>query len=186
MTGLPIVTPFAALKNWLLARCSSRKRPDLHALWLHPETLPPWVADSPPVRRTLDLLGPLHWERFPERDLQRNWGQTTVPYAAFTAAYLVKLNESRVFMSDLREYLVEHPGFKGKQPQSLRRRPLQQDATASRRPGLQTRVQTPPQSTYCAAPHTLAQPAACRHCGCRRVLLGVWLRRRRHQGPRLG
>jgi hypothetical protein len=57
------------------------------------------------------LLGPLHWERFPERDLQRNWGQTAVPYAAFAAAYLVKLNESRVFMSDLREYLVEHPGF---------------------------------------------------------------------------
>jgi len=83
----------------------------LHALWLHPATLPPGVADSPPVRRTLDLLGPLHWERFPERSLQRNWGQTTVPYAAFAAAYLVKLNEGLVFMSDLRQYLVEHPGF---------------------------------------------------------------------------
>jgi hypothetical protein len=63
------------------------------------------------VRRTLDLLGPLHWERFPERDLQRNWGQTAVPYAAFAAAYLVKLNEDRVFMSKLCEYLVEHPAF---------------------------------------------------------------------------
>jgi len=111
MTGSPIVNPFATLRNWLQARRSSQKRPDLHTLWLRPETLPPWVADSPPVRRTLDLLGLLHWERFPERDLQRNWGQTTVPYAAFAAAYLVKLNEGWVFMSKLREYLVEHPGF---------------------------------------------------------------------------
>ncbi len=111
MTGLPIVTPFATLNNWLRGRLGRQKRPDLHSLWLHPEMLPSWVADSPPVLRTLDLLGPLHWERFPERDLQRNWGQTTVPYAAFAAAYLVKLNEGRVYMSNLCDYLLEHPAL---------------------------------------------------------------------------
>jgi hypothetical protein len=61
--------------------------------------------------RLLDLLGPLPWHRFPERNLHRNWGQPTVPYAAFAAAYLVQLNEHRVHMSDLRTYLVEHPAF---------------------------------------------------------------------------
>jgi hypothetical protein len=61
--------------------------------------------------RILDLLGPLPWHRFPERDLERNWGQTTIPYAAFTAACLLHLNEHLVHMSDLREYLIEHPAF---------------------------------------------------------------------------
>jgi hypothetical protein len=62
----------------------------------------------------LELLGPLHWERFPERDLQRNYGQSTVPYAAFSAACLVGLNEGLAALSSmgvLRRYLIEHPGF---------------------------------------------------------------------------
>jgi hypothetical protein len=53
----------------------------------------------------------LDWTHFPERDLERNWGQVTVPYAAFAAACLVKLNEGLVSMADLRRYLVEHPSF---------------------------------------------------------------------------
>jgi hypothetical protein len=61
--------------------------------------------------RLLDLLGPLPWHRFPERDLERNWGQPTVPYAAFAAACLLQLNEHLVHMSDLRDYLIEHPAF---------------------------------------------------------------------------
>jgi hypothetical protein len=61
--------------------------------------------------RLLDLLGPLAWPRFPERNLVRNWGQPTVPYAAFAAACLLQLNEHLFHMSDLRTYLCEHPAF---------------------------------------------------------------------------
>jgi hypothetical protein len=57
----------------------------------------------------LDLLGPLHWAEFPERDLARNWGQPTLPYAALAGAWLIQLNEGLVSMSLLRRYLVEHP-----------------------------------------------------------------------------
>jgi hypothetical protein len=61
--------------------------------------------------RLLDLLGPLPWHDFPDRNLQRNWGQPTVPYAAFAAACLLQLNEHLFHMSDLRTYLLEHPAF---------------------------------------------------------------------------
>jgi hypothetical protein len=46
-----------------------------------------------------------------ERNLHRNWGQTAIPHAAFSAACLLKLNEHLVSMGDLRQYLVEHPAF---------------------------------------------------------------------------
>jgi hypothetical protein len=61
--------------------------------------------------RCLRFLAPLAWDRFPERDLCRNWGQTCVPYAAFAAACLVKLDQGLTYMSDLRDYLVEHPAL---------------------------------------------------------------------------
>jgi hypothetical protein len=114
MTGTPIVTRFSGLRNGLrqwLGPPLRRPRCDLHTYWQHPERLPRWVADSATVRRLLDLLGPLRWDRFPDRNLQRNWGQTTIPYAAFAAACLLQLNEHIVHMSDLRTYLYEHPAF---------------------------------------------------------------------------
>jgi hypothetical protein len=113
MTGLPIVTHFSALQNHLprfLRKTMWPPQVDLHSFWVH-RRLPKWVADSAPAMRLLDLLGPLPWHRFPERDLQRNWGQTTVPHAAFAAACLLQLNENLVHMSDLRDYLIEHPAF---------------------------------------------------------------------------
>ena len=113
MTGLPIVTHFSALRNHLLRFLRKSRYPprdDLHALWTH-QRLPKWVISSPPAMRHLDLLGPLPWHIFPERDLQRNWGQPTIPYAAFAAACLLQLNEHLVHMSDLRDYLIEHPAF---------------------------------------------------------------------------
>ena len=55
------------------------------------------------------LAGPLNWGQFPERDLQRNWGQTTIPYAAFAAACLVDSEDTRLSMGDLRTFLVEQP-----------------------------------------------------------------------------
>lgn len=114
MTGLPIVARFSALRNHFPGILRYRKTPpqtDLHTLWLHLQHLPRWAAGSPTVLRTLDLLGPLPWDRFPDRDLQRNYGQPTVSYAAFAAACLLQLNEHLFHMSDLRTYLREHPAF---------------------------------------------------------------------------
>jgi hypothetical protein len=61
--------------------------------------------------RYLQLLGPLDWGRFPERDLETDWGTPAVPYASFAAACLVKLDQQLVYMSHLRQYLVEHPAL---------------------------------------------------------------------------
>lgn len=61
--------------------------------------------------RYLHLLSPLDWGRFPERDLETDWGVLAVPFASFTAACLVKLDQQLVYMSHLRQYLVEHPAL---------------------------------------------------------------------------
>jgi len=61
--------------------------------------------------RNLELLGPLDWTNFPERNLERDWGQSQIPFAALAAAELIKLNDGRSSWGDLRRYLVEHPGF---------------------------------------------------------------------------
>jgi hypothetical protein len=106
MTGIPILPRFVLFGNR-----SRRNHPDLHTLWLHPDKLPRFFTHTPAALRILDLLGPLDWARFPERNLQRNWGQAAVPYAAFAAACLVMLNERLVSMGHLRRYLVEHPAF---------------------------------------------------------------------------
>ena len=112
MTGISIVSRFAAFPNPLrsLGRPTlPAKHADLHTLWVQASRLPALITQSAPTMRYLELLGPLAWEQFPERDLQRNWGQTTVPYAAFAAACLVKLEETRQSMGDLRSFLVDHP-----------------------------------------------------------------------------
>ena len=111
MTGSSIVMPIRAVWSHIQASKSSQ-RADLHAFWLHPERLPGFVRESPVAMRYLDLLGPLDWTHFPERNLVRNWGQPAVSYAAFLGAYLVKLEEARGSMGDLRQYLLEHPGLR--------------------------------------------------------------------------
>ncbi len=63
----------------------------MHTLWLQPRLLPKYASETPMVKRAPDLLGPLDWKRFPERNLQRNWGQAAISYAAFAGAALVKL-----------------------------------------------------------------------------------------------
>jgi hypothetical protein len=69
------------------------------------------VHDSPVAMRYWHLLSPLAWQRFPERDLRRNWGQPCVPMAPFAAACLVKLDLGFSYMSQLRDYLVDHPAL---------------------------------------------------------------------------
>ena len=87
------------------------KQPDLHTLSQCREHLPACVTTSPTIMRCLELLCPLDWAHLPERDLQRNWGQVAIPYAAFVAAELIRLNEALPSMGRLRRFLVEHPGF---------------------------------------------------------------------------
>lgn len=103
--------------NTIVARFVSRmgrfrqKQLDLHSAMLQEAQLPRFVQDCPSAMRILELIGPVAWDRFPERDVIRDWGRTTIPYAAFSAACLLKLNEGLVSMDDLRQYLVEHPAF---------------------------------------------------------------------------
>ena len=66
-------------------------RPDLHTLGAHPDRLPPFVQASVVAQRYLDLLSPLAWDRFPERNLA--WRPAPVPYAALAAACLIKLDQ---------------------------------------------------------------------------------------------
>jgi len=106
MVRNPILARFSPL-----ARFRQAKRTNLHAAFLRQEQLPAFVRDCPPAMRFLDLVGPLPWHQFPERNLLRNWGQAVIPHSAFSAACLLKLNEGLVSMDDLRRYLIEHPAF---------------------------------------------------------------------------
>ena len=105
-----IVARFSGISGLFQARFGPN-RLDLHTACLHPGRLPSFVTNCPPAMRILDLIGCIPWTRFPERNLHRNWGQPTIPYSAFSAACLIKLNEGLVSMSDLRQYLIEHPAF---------------------------------------------------------------------------
>ncbi|MBI5031544.1 MAG: hypothetical protein HZB51_13535 [Chloroflexi bacterium] len=86
---------------------------DLHTLWQFRGNLPRWITDSPTIMRCWELLAPLDWAHLPERNLQRDWGQPTIPYAAFIAAELIRLNEPLSTPERLHRFLVEHPGFIG-------------------------------------------------------------------------
>ena len=74
--------------------------------------LPQFVRECRTAMRYLELLGPLDWENFPERDPHRAWpGPKPHPRAAYVGAFLVKVNQTLRYMSDLRAYLVEHPAL---------------------------------------------------------------------------
>lgn len=111
MTDPSIVTQLPLWSFSLNSRKTPQKPPDLHTLWQFPETLPISIQDSPTIRRCLELLAPLDWRQLPERNLMRNWGQATVPYAALIAAELIRLNEHLPSMTALHRYLLEHAGF---------------------------------------------------------------------------
>jgi hypothetical protein len=88
------------------------QRPNISQLAQPDAVLPRFVSKCAVARKYLDLLGPLDWEHFPERDPKRAWpGPKPTPRAPFVAAYLVKLEEQKRYMSDLREYLAEHPAL---------------------------------------------------------------------------
>jgi hypothetical protein len=101
----------ASRRSLFSRRASHLDRPDLHQLAQDPSALPRFVQQCPVAMRHLHLLGPLHWGNFPERDLQTNWGAPVTPYTPFVAAYLVKLEQKMLYLSHLRQYLVEHPAL---------------------------------------------------------------------------
>ena len=109
MTGISILSRIWAFGSRFQAQ--SREKCDLHTSWLHPERLPGYSAQTPVIGRTLELLGPLDWGHFPERNLLGHWRQPAVSYAALAGAMLVRLNEGLESMGALHRYLVEHPGL---------------------------------------------------------------------------
>jgi hypothetical protein len=111
MTDQPIVTQ---LPLWAFPFGTPQtpvKPTDLHTLWQFPEHLPTCVTTSSTIMRCFEWLSPLEWGHFPERNLQRNWGQVSIPYAALAAAELIRLNEGHPSMGHLWRCLFEHPGF---------------------------------------------------------------------------
>jgi hypothetical protein len=111
MIGNPILSQIEHLQELfqVFLPFGRSHRPDLHSAWLRQEQLPAFVQKSPVAKRYLELLGPLSWDHLPERNLRRNWGQTTIPFASFIEAYLIKLNEGKDSVGDLRLYLTENP-----------------------------------------------------------------------------
>lgn len=107
MTSKSIITRIRLLRQ----RGRSRERLNLHDLAHNPELLPSFVRHSPVAMRYLELLGPLAWDRLPERDLALGCHMRPVPYAAFAAACLIKIDHQLATMGALRRYLVEHPAL---------------------------------------------------------------------------
>jgi len=97
--------------HWLRQPKSGPLRLNLHDLYVHPELLPEWVASSAEAMQCLNLLGPLDWSEFPERDLQRDWGQESTPYSAFAATCLFKIDQRLTSFSHLASYLADHPAL---------------------------------------------------------------------------
>lgn len=111
MPDQPIVTQLPLWPFTPETQKTSEKPPDLHTLWQLQDWLPVCVKDSPTIMRCWELLASLDWGHFPERNLQRNWGQVSIPYAALAAAELIRLNEAIPSMGVLHRFLIEHPGF---------------------------------------------------------------------------
>ena len=114
MTSMSIIVHFAHFIQHRLSRwCDKRvkKQANLRHLAQHPERLPQFVQESPVAMRYLHLLGALAWDQFPERNLNQKRGTPAVPYAPFVAACLIKLDQQFTYMSQLRQYLVEHPAL---------------------------------------------------------------------------
>jgi hypothetical protein len=59
--------------------------------------------------RYLTFLSPLAWDQLPQRSPPPHTDQPAISYAAFAAACLIKLDQQLVSMSQLRDYLLDHP-----------------------------------------------------------------------------
>lgn len=89
----------------------SVRHPSLADLAVKPDILPDWVRNAPVAMRYLQFLGPLAWHRVPTRSCATPPQCTPLPYGAFLAACLVKIDQQISSMARLRQYLVEHPAL---------------------------------------------------------------------------
>ena len=89
------------------------QRPSLSALGqLDENRLPRFVRESAVALKYLRLLGPLDWDRFPDRPDQRfSLDCPPLSYAPLVAAYLVKIDQHLPYLADLREVLVQRPAL---------------------------------------------------------------------------
>jgi hypothetical protein len=109
-----IVTQFNQLTHQfrsIIRRNGLNHRPNLCQLANIRFKLPDFVQESPAAMRFLHLLSPLDWDHFPERRLDETRGTPPVPYAPFVAACLVKLDQGLMYMSSLRNFLLDHPAL---------------------------------------------------------------------------
>jgi len=73
--------------------------------------LPDFMRHSPVAMRYYQWFRQINWEAFPEREFDRSYPQRPVSYASFSAACLIKIDQGFSYMSQLRQYLVEHPAL---------------------------------------------------------------------------
>lgn len=111
MSILSIVSRFEYFQRFSRAFWDMSAPRSLPELILKKDNLPWFVQQSPVAIHCLDLLGQLSWDQFPERNLYRNWGKQTIPYASFAGACLIKLDRGLICMSQLHRYLRDHPAL---------------------------------------------------------------------------
>lgn len=87
------------------------ERPDLHQLAQLPVTaLPSQIERSSLACRYLDLLGPIDWVAWQQQVTSLSApGPTPGSLIPFISAYLVKLDQSLLTMTSLRNFLAMHP-----------------------------------------------------------------------------
>jgi hypothetical protein len=99
------------LIRWLFYAEVSVPHPSLTELAANPASLPDWVRDAPVAMRYLRFLSPLNWSAVPDRSCATPPQASPLPYAAFLAACVVKVDQHIGSMTRLRKFLVEHPAL---------------------------------------------------------------------------
>jgi hypothetical protein len=115
MSMLSIIKPLQMFKQWWHKQNTMLQLgelpPTMPRFHLAVAALPDFVQQSPVAMRYYHWFQALDWELFPERDLQRHYPQTPIPYATFAATMLIKIDQNQRYMSDLRTYLIDHPAL---------------------------------------------------------------------------
>lgn len=110
-----LTTMFPALASWRRTHQASvvmePPRP-LRGLDQTARQLPAFVQTCPVTLKYRELLGPIRWSCFPERNPNHPWpGVRPDPRAPFAAAFLIKLDQGHNSMGQLRTFLCEHPAL---------------------------------------------------------------------------
>lgn len=111
MTSKPIIAWLGRFKQFSQRFSQPKATRPLEYWASHPKLLPAFVQQSSVAQRYLELLGPLPWAEFPERESHLNGYEQPLPYRVFVAACLVKLDQHLVSMGQLRQYLADQPAL---------------------------------------------------------------------------